>query len=64
MLLLEDDVIEQQSLAEDILANCLLKQKYQGLKRFLNCLLDSDHTGRSYEDFVLKLQKVTKEGFR
>ena len=64
MLLLEDHVIEQQSLAEDILANCLLNQKYQGLERFLNYLLHSDHTGRSYEDFVLKLQKVTKEGFR
>ena len=64
MLLLEDHVIEQQSLAEDTLANCLLHQKYQGLEKFLNCLLRSDHTGHSYEDFVLKLQKMTEEGFR
>jgi len=46
---------------EDIFA-ALQKEEYEGLESFLNCLLHGDHSGRSYEDFVLKLQKITKEG--
>ena len=50
--------------AKEIFDKILPAMKSYGLQKFLKCLLQDDHTGHSYEDFVQNLQKITKEGCR